>query len=344
MHAYTKALIEEIEAFSPKARGYTVDTVFFGGGTPTIMPLFDIEAILEAVRRCFCFHPEAEITLEANPASAEKEKLSLLRALGFNRISVGVQSFLDEELKALGRVHTAAQAKVFLKDVREAGFQNVNIDLMYGIPHQTPESFQKTLREALSYSPEHISAYSLIIEEGTPFFEQCDTLPLPSEDEEVLLHSELCKILAGAGYRHYEISNFARDGYASRHNLRYWRCEEYLGFGAAAYSFFKGARYGNVRDVGKYMKDPTHAVFEKEILSEEALAYEYIMLHLRTSEGLSLDTYERRFGVKLKQRYKEEISRFRALGWVKDSEEYLSLTEEGMRFSNTVLVAFMEDF
>ena len=344
MHAYTEALIREMEAFSEKARDYTVDTVFFGGGTPTLMPLSDIEAIIEAVRRCFCVHSDAEITLEANPATADREKLRALRTLGFNRISVGVKSFSDKELNALGRVHTAAEAKAFLWDVREAGFFNVNIDLMYGIPHQTPESFQKTLKEALSHAPEHISAYSLIIEEGTPFFERCDTLPLPSEDTEALLHNELCKTLGEAGYSHYEISNFAREGYLSRHNLRYWRCEEYLGFGAAAYSFFGGERYGNVRDMDKYMKNPTDAVFEKEVLSEQALAYEYIMLHLRTSEGLSLNEYERRFGVKLKQRYREEISRFCALGWLKDGEDTLALTEEGMRFSNTVLVAFMEDF
>ena len=344
MRAYTEALIKEIEASASKARNYTVDTVFFGGGTPTLLPLSNVEAILRTVRRCFCVQPDAEITLEANPASADKEKLAGLRALGFNRISVGVQSFSDKELRALGRAHTAAEADAFLRDVREVGFQNVNIDLMYGIPYQTEESFQTTLLAALSHSPEHISAYSLIVEEGTPFFEQRDTLPLPSEDTEALLHNELCKTLGEAGYRHYEISNFAKEGYASRHNLRYWRCEEYLGFGAAAYSFFGGERYGNVRDVCQYMKAPTEAVFERDVLNEQALAYEYIMLHLRTSDGLSFSAYEKRFGVRLKERYGDEISRFRALGWLTDGEDALALTEEGMRFSNTILVAFMEDF
>ncbi len=344
MHAYTNALIEEMRFRAEKARGYTVDTVFFGGGTPTILPISDIKKLAETIKALFCIAPDAEITVEANPATASEDKLLALRSLGVNRLSVGVQSLSDGELSALGRAHTAADAARFFHAARVAGFSNVSVDLMYGIPYQTKESFARTLDGVLALNPEHISAYSLILEEGTPFFEKSESLPLPDEDTEAALHALLCEKLSAHGYRHYEISNFAKDGFLSRHNLHYWRAEEYLGFGASAYSFFGGERWGNEKSVSGYISAPAASVFEREILSPKDEAYEYIMLRLRLDEGIDVRAYEARFGVKIKERFRDEILQFKAEGIIEENGSRLFLTEKGMRFSNTVLVAFMEDF
>ena len=344
MHAYTEAVLKEMRAQAPIAKDYTADTVFFGGGTPILLPLSDTERLMKEIRTLFTLTPDAEITMEANPGAADEKKLSALRALGINRLSIGVQSLSDKELRALGRVHNAADAIRFFRSARASGFENINVDLMYGIPYQTQESFSETLDGILSLQPEHISAYSLIIEEGTPFFTQKETLSLPSEDEEDAFDKMLSQKLALAGYRHYEVSNFSKEGYASRHNLHYWRAEEYLGFGVSAYSFFGGARYGNGKDITAYMALSPSLPDEKEVLSKQTRAYEYIMLRLRLDEGVDTGEYERLFGVKLKERYREEIARFKALGFMKESGARLFLTERGMRFSNTVLVAFMEDF
>ncbi len=343
MHAYTDALLAEISYRASEARGYTVDTVFFGGGTPTLLPLSDMRRITEKIHACFSVEGGAEITAEANPATADEEKLRALRALGINRLSIGVQSLDDGELASLGRVHNAQDAIRLFRAARTAGFDNLNIDLMYGIPNQTEQSLQKTLDGVLSLSPEHISAYSLIVEEGTPFYEKRDTLPLPDEDTESRLHDLLSARLRESGYAHYEISNYAKEGYACRHNLHYWRAEPYLGFGAAAYSCFDGARYGNTGDITAYIKAPTQAVAEKEVLKPSDRAYEYIMLAFRLSEGLDLDVYKARFGVIVEEKYAHLIERFSRMGLMERRNNRLCLTEKGMRFSNTVLVAFMEE-
>lgn len=344
MHAYTDALIAEMEACAQKAEGRVFDTVFFGGGTPTLLPFSDVQRLMDAIRRLFTPDADAEITMEANPATADKEKLSALRRLGINRLSIGVQSLVDEELTALGRLHTAGEAERFFLDARAAGFQNVNVDLMYGIPGQTVESLSRTLARVRAWAPEHISAYSLIVEEGTPFYRMRDTLALPDEDTEDALHRMICEELSRDGYARYEISNFAKKGSSCRHNLHYWRGDEYLGFGTAACSFWDGVRYSNSKDIERYLSAPTLSVCEKEALTENDLAYERIMLGLRLSEGLDTDAYEARFGIKLKERFASLIDRFVALGWMKEKGARLFLTEQGMRFSNTILVAFLEGF
>ena len=343
MHAYTEALLTEIRANAERAEGYAVDTVFFGGGTPTLLPVSCFERILNEIRALYSLEENAEITVEANPATADKEKLIALREMGVNRLSIGAQSLNDKELSALGRVHSAADAVHTVSLAREVGFTNINLDLMYGIPYQTEQSLSDTLDGILALSPEHISAYSLIVEEGTPFYEKKDTLPLPDEDTEVRLHELVSRRLRENGYTHYEISNYAREGCSSRHNLHYWRYEPYLGFGAAAYSCFDGMRYGNTRDISAYVSSPLHAVSDKEILTESDAAYEYIMLALRLSEGIDLDVYKTRFGVTIEEKHADLIERFGNMGWMKREGARLFLTEEGMRFSNTVLVAFMEE-
>ena len=343
MRAYVRALVGEMSSVAPRADGISFDTVFFGGGTPSLLPPMLVDEILSAAKGCFCIAPDAEITLEANPASIDGRGLSALRALGINRLSVGVQSTVDKELSTLGRLHTGREALDFLHLAHEVGFDNLNADLMYGVPYQTVDSAKRTLDAVLSLAPTHISAYSLMLEEGTPLYEQKDALPIPNEDGEDVIDTLVRTTLRDAGYLHYEISNYAKEGFASRHNLHYWHSDPYLGFGVSAYSFFDGVRYGNTKDMICYLSDPTNALSDQEVLSEEDLAYEWIMLRLRLREGILLDEYRARFGVSLDERYAAQIARFAAMGLMTLENGRISLTERGFRLSNEILVAFLKE-
>jgi oxygen-independent coproporphyrinogen-3 oxidase len=307
------------------------------------LPTAYVDDIIRAAKNLFRVEEDAEITLEANPATADAEKLLALRRAGVNRLSVGVQSLSDTELSALGRRHSAKDALSFLESARRAGFTNINVDLMLGIPHQTEMTLRDTLSHILAFSPEHISAYSLMLEEGTPLYEKRVSLPLPDEETEEALNDTVGEILAGAGYEHYEISNYARAGYSCRHNLHYWHSDPYLGFGVAAYSFFGGERYGNHADLGKYLSAPATARADTEAVTQNSLAYEWIMLRLRLKEGLCLSEYKARFGVELKEKHGSEIAQFSSLGLMREVGGRLALTERGFRVSNSILVAFMPE-
>ena len=343
MTEYVYALVREMEACAPKARDVCFDTVFFGGGTPTLLPSEGFALLLDKAKALFDLAPHAEITAEANPATATADKLSSLRRLGINRLSVGVQSMLDGELCALGRIHSASEARTFLSDARAAGFDNVNVDLMYGIPHQTVESAKQTLDAVLSFAPEHVSAYSLIVEEGTPFFERRDSLALPDEEVEEAIDTLVKGTLREQGYQHYEISNYAVKGYECRHNLHYWKNDPYLGFGAAAYSCFDGVRYGNGRDLCAYLRAPGENRDEQTVLTEDDLAYEWIMLRLRLAEGLDTRAWSCRFGKDFNALYHDALARFEKEGLLARKDSFVFLTERGMLLSNTVLLAFLQN-
>ena len=343
MRAYTDALIREMTYYAKNADGFLFDTLFFGGGTPSLLPVGEVSRLLDAASALFSVSRDAEITLEANPATADEKKLSALRALGINRLSVGVQSFSDEELNYLGRLHNASDAMAFLKSARRAGFENINVDLMYGIPAQTPQSAAQTLHTVLDFSPEHISAYSLMLEEGTPLYAKREALPIPSEDEEAEIDALVSSTLKKHGYRHYEISNYAKNGMESRHNLHYWHSDPYLGFGLSAYSYFDGVRYGNHTKLSAYIDNPQNAVSERECVTEDALAYEWIMLRLRLREGISLSEYRARFGVDLKKRHAAALTDFISQGLMAEEDGRIYLTEHGFRLSNSILVALMTD-
>ena len=338
---YAQAMITEMAAYSERAKDVVFDTLFFGGGTPTLLGEKDTFAILSAAHRYFSVSRDAEITIESNPATADEKKLSYLREMGINRLSIGVQSLSDAELSALGRVHTADEALRFYETAVRVGFSNINIDLMYGIPHQTEESARETLARVLALAPTHVSAYSLILEEGTPLFNRRDGLPIPTEEGEEALHTLVREMLTEAGYTHYEISNYAKDGYACRHNLHYWHSEPYLGFGVSAYSFFEGARYGNGHDLTSYLTSPLGQVTDRERVDAEALSYEWVMLRLRLAEGLPLDDYENTFGVRFEKKYAPLIEKYEKVGLMQVSDGRLWLTEQGMRLSNAILVDFL---
>jgi len=338
---YLDALTAQTVSWAGRCAAYEVDTIYFGGGTPTLLTLPLWERLLDTLRRHFRILPDAEITAETNPATASLPYLRALRALGVNRLSMGVQSTDAAELKALGRVHNFAQAKQTFADAREAGFDNISIDLMLGIPHQTRESLARTLAEFIALAPEHISAYLLKIEDGTPFGRMRDTLPLPDEDLQCDLYTDTVATLADAGYARYEISNFARPNRHSRHNLRYWLGRPYLGLGLAAHSDFDGKRFAAGRDFDAYLAGDW--IEESTEIDAEERRAEYIMLRLRLEEGIDLADYRARFGRDLLADRAQTLAPYRRAGLLREENGRLALTTAGMLLSNTVLADLLSD-
>ena len=341
MTAYAEALFRDLRAHAPACREYLVDTVFLGGGTPTTFPAYLLKELMGEIYKYYNVAPNAEITAECNPVTGERELFARMRAAGINRLSIGLQSAHEKELKALGRLHTFDTFAACFADARAAGFDNISVDIMSGIPHQTPESRRETLQKVLELSPEHISSYDLIIEAGTPFARKRATLSLPDEEAARRMYLEGIAFLAENGYAQYEISNFARPGYESRHNLKYWNCDEYLGFGVAAYSDFGGARFGNSRDIEAYIegRDITE---ERNVLDAEERINEYIMLRFRLSEGINTAVFEERFGVSFEENWGKKLAPFVAEGLVRKEGEKYFFSQEGMLVSNTVLSEILD--
>ena len=305
-----------------------VPSVYFGGGTPTNFGVSRLVDLLSFVWEHFSLTPDCEITLEANPADVTPADLKALREAGFNRLSIGMQSSDDALLRFLGRRHTFADTCETVASARDAGFANLSLDLLFALPGQTLDGFTQSVRDAISLSPEHISAYSLQLEDGTAFYRKRDTLVFPTEDEEEAQYDALCSLLAGAGFRHYEISSFAKENFRSRHNLRYWARGDYLGIGAAAHSFWNGKRFSNSPDLLAYLASPLTANDYKkaERIDETEAWEETVMLGLRTDEGIpeSLVSPER-------------VSRLVSLGLLIRKNANIVLTERGWRVSNAVI-------
>jgi len=334
MRAYTEELCRRLAIASEQVGEREVDTVYFGGGTPTLLPADCMERLMEAVRR-FSLREDAEITWECNPASIGREGLGFLHGLGVNRLSIGLQSVHENELTALGRAHGFSDFCRTYEDARAAGFDNISVDLMYGIPEQTLASFEASLDRVLAMEPEHLSSYGLKIEAGTRFDAVKDTLPLPDEDTEFEMYRMLCDRTEKAGLAHYEISNFAKVGRESRHNLRYWRGEDYVGFGVAAYSCFEGERFGHSRDLSAFLRGEDITA-EREILGTEDLREEYIMLRLRLGEGLSCEEYAARFGEDFMSSH-PAAEHFVRGGFLKKTEDRIAFTPKGFFVSNSIL-------
>ncbi len=335
MTAYTSELIRRLEAMAPVCEEYGIDTLYFGGGTPTLLPLSDWERLMGAIRTAYDLAPDCEITCECNPATADLGKLTALRLLGINRLSIGVQSADKTELSLLGRAHSFEDFLVCFRDARKAGFDNISVDLMYGIPAQTVKSFENTLKQVISLSPDHISAYGLKIEEGTPFWRQQTTLSLPDEDSEWEMYRLCSELLGQSGYRKYEISNFAREGKESRHNLRYWNRMEYLGFGVAAHSCFGGTRFGNSRDLSAFLRGEDITA-EHVTLTAADERYEYLILGLRLTQGISEKEFFARFGCSFEEFYPrtEELIR---MGYLRRENGRIAFCDRGFFVSNAIL-------
>ena len=298
MGEYLRAVVAHIKETGPLAPTYRVDTVYFGGGTPSYLGAEGLTAILNAIRKNFDVSPTAEITFEANPDSVTPRLLRRLKSEGFNRISLGIQCDDDKILKTLGRPHNYEQAVKAVKRIRRAGYRNLSIDLMYGLPGQTLAAWEKTVNHVLHLDPDHISCYGLKVEEGTPLYAYQDRYDLPGDDAQADMYLAMVDILRRKGYRQYEISNFAKREMASKHNLKYWNGGEYLGFGPGASSDFAGKRFSIVRSLEDYVdgiKYGRAVVDEIQEVPPRERAGEYLMLRLRTTAGISREEYERRY-------------------------------------------------
>ena len=298
LDGYLDAICDHIKEAGELAPNHRVDTIYFGGGTPTFFGADGMAVILTTIRRNFDVAIDAEITFEANPDSVSDRLLHRLRAEGFNRVSLGIQSDDEEMLKKLGRPHTYAQAVTAYHRIRKAGFRNVSIDLMYGLPGQDVYSWQQTLDNVLRLMPEHVSCYALKVEEGTPFAQMEDVLNLPDDETVADMYLAAVETLRGRGYKQYEISNFCRKGQVSKHNMKYWTGGEYLGFGPAASSDFSGKRFTLKRDLQAYIsgiRDGGNIMEEMEEIPMRERAGEYLMLRLRTTQGIDAQEYEKLF-------------------------------------------------
>ena len=340
MDGYLSAICAHIREAGALAPGYKVDTIYFGGGTPSFFGAEGMATILTTIRRNFDVDNNAEITFEANPDSVSDKLLSRLRAEGFNRVSLGIQTDDDEVLKKLGRPHSYAQAMSAFHRIRKAGFRNISVDLMYGLPGQTLSAWQSTLENVLTLNPEHISCYGLKLEPGTPMYDYRDYAKLPDDDAQADMYLAAVEILKSHGFRQYEISNFARKGLYSRHNMKYWTGGEYLGFGPSASSDFAGKRFTLVRSLPAYIK----GIREQGIIIDEVQeipmrerAGEYLMMRLRTVSGISAEDYERMFLLSFEP-IAEQLERNRQLGYVARTEDNRwHLTPKGFLISNTII-------
>ena len=347
---YVEQLRQEILCQSAYYQGYEAVTVFLGGGTPSLLKEGEIAALMDTVHRCFSVSPEAEITIEANPGTVTLEKLQTYRACGINRISIGLQSADDRELKALGRIHTYGDFLKTYQRVRQAGFANVNVDLMSALPGQTMASWKNTMKKTAMLKPEHISAYSLILEEGTPFYEKYHDHPeaLPGEDEEREMYYAAKAFLKEQGYERYEISNYARRGYACRHNVGYWTGREYLGLGLGASSYIQGCRFRNEADLQKYSRirmdgpeadEKLH--LEMHPLTEKEQMEEFMFLGLRMMEGVSGSEFLERFGQNMWNVYGDVLKKLEANHLIVVESPRVRLSEFGIDISNYVLSEFL---
>lgn len=346
MQAYVDALTAEIRAWGKRYTNREVASVFFGGGTPTALAIPLLAQLMQAILESFRVTADAEITTEANPGTLSFEMAAALKEMGFNRLSMGVQAWQNSILRRLGRIHTIEEFLENYRAVRQAGFENVNVDLMFALPGQTMAEWQETVRRITALHPEHISAYSLIIEEGTPFYESYHArkLELVSEKLDREMYHWAVDYLAEQGYEQYEISNFAKDGRQSRHNRIYWQAEEYLGMGLGAHSYLDGERFHNSYNLQKYISAKGDTSLLKEdaepITETDALA-EFMFLGLRLTEGVSFARFRQRFGKEMDAVYGKELQELTELGLLLRDESGVRLSRRGIDVSNTVFERFL---
>lgn len=359
---YVQALLMEIERYrGTETADRKIKTLYIGGGTPSTLSVKQLECIMQKIKCTFNFHGDIETSMEMNPGTASKEKCRALYQMGINRLSIGLQSTNDMELKTLGRIHSYEDFLNTYTWCREAGFQNINVDLMAALPYQTVESYTTGLRKIIRLAPEHISAYSLILEEGTPFYQKYNSgcYPLPDEEQERLMYRETEQILAQAGYERYEISNYAKKGYACRHNLVYWQGGDYLGLGLGSSSYMDDVRFHNTTDLDTYVNQGAY-VEDREELSVQAKMEEFMFLGLRVMAGVSGTEFEKRFGKTMEDVYGDVLRKHEEEGLLqierkedrkeaaaaepakgKTNIEKVMLTTNGVDVSNYVFADFL---
>ncbi len=349
--SYVQRLLWEIRSLAPDYADYTVSTVYIGGGTPSILDPVYIERLMDTLFKNFQIEEDAEITMECNPGTVDGGKARIMYRAGINRLSFGLQSIHNGELQQLGRIHTFEDFLLSYGEARKAGFKNINVDLMFDLPLQRPSDWKETVKRTVMMRPEHISAYGLILEKGTPFYDRYHAdeasraqgkapIVLPTEDDERNMYETAVEYLGSHGYQRYEISNYARAGYECRHNIGYWTGKEYLGLGLGASSMVGRTRFQNTADLTDYMTKPFARTNVVE-LDRKARVEEFMFLGLRMTEGISRQEYVKRFGCEPEADYGDTLLRLEQEGLLAAEEGRIFLTPRGVDVSNTVFAQFL---
>ncbi len=345
MDQYQKALLSHIKETAPLAQDFPVDTIYIGGGTPSYYGAKRLKELLGVIRKLYQVEKDAEVTVECNPDSVDVKSLKILRKAGVNRLSMGMQSANACELERIHRIHTPQQVNEAATAARKAGFTNLSLDLIYGLPGQTMDSWKATVEHALSLIPQHLSCYGLKVEEGTPLAARvAQGEVLPDDDQQADLYLWTVGRLERAGYPQYEISNFAKPGFASRHNLRYWLTQPYIGFGPGAHSDFGGRRYSFVRDLDAYIQGVLQGgdiIDESEIIPKRDRCGEYLMLRLRTVQGINEQEYRSTYFMDFAP-LQARLEQFRAQGWAEQTDGRWHFTPKGFLLSNQLIGDLLE--
>ncbi|MBR5155786.1 MAG: oxygen-independent coproporphyrinogen III oxidase [Clostridia bacterium] len=339
---YFSALLKEAEAFAKRENEMVFDTLYFGGGTPSYVKADLLAKTIERFRLIFDLAKNTEVTVECNPGTIDFTGFKTLKDIGVSRLSMGLQSADDKMLKRLGRIHTFEEFKKCFFSARDAGFDNISLDLMYGLPDMTMNDWEYSLEKAMGFDPEHISTYALKIEEGTPFSNM--SLNLPDDDLFADMYEKSVEILENSGYNRYEISNFAKPGCESRHNLKYWHCDDFLGIGAGAYSCLKGKRFSNYSALADYISSVSKsgfAISETTEISDFEKMSEFVFLGLRCTKGISLSEFEIRFGKSINEVFGPQIKKYYNLGFMVHKNNHLRLSDKGFFVSNIILADFV---
>ena len=341
---YVEALTKHMKEYSIQAKDYIVDTVYFGGGTPSLLSEKQLKTVMKALKSNFRVYRACEISMEINPKTVSLQKLKYIKRCGINRLSIGVQSFADNELSIAGRPHDSDDAFETVRLARKAGFDNISLDLMFGLPEQSLQSVVDNVNTIVSLDVEHISLYGLKIEEGTPFWFDRNKLALPNEDEERSMYFNASGLLAASGIKQYEISNFAKKGKYCKHNLKYWNCDEYLGFGPAAHSYFAGKRFSFKKNINLYIDSfAEDGSVAEELLDEyidipySSRVAEYVMLRFRLTAGISTAVFKKKFGRDFDEMYLKKITPFIKTGHIVKTKTGYAFSREGMYVSNYIL-------
>lgn len=343
---YLNAIEKEMKLYSDEFKNKQFDSVFFGGGTPSILNIEELKRLVGSVFKNFNIKETAEVSMECNPGTINKEKLIHMKELGINRLSIGLQAIQNHHLKYIGRIHSYEEFEKNYLEAKEVGFDNINIDLMYALPNHKKEEWKESLDKIISLNPSHISAYSLILEEGTKLYEMYDNeeFSLLDEDTDIEMYNYTINKLKENGYNQYEISNYSKEYKECKHNIIYWKCDNYLGLGPGASGYIGDIRYNNISDLNEYnhkISQNIKPIEEETILSEKDKIEEFIFMGLRMNEGISLKVFKERFNISIEDIYKEPIEKLIASKLLELDKDNLKLTQKGREISNTVFIEFI---
>ncbi len=344
---YLISIEKEMELYKEEFKDKEFTSIFLGGGTPSILNSDELTILVNSIYKNFNINKDAEITMECNPGTLNKEKLETIKSLGINRLSMGLQVTQNHHLKYIGRMHTYEQFEKNYKDAIDIGINNINVDLMYSLPNQSFDEWKETLDKIIKLNPAHISAYSLILEEGTKFYDMYmnKEFELNDEDIDINIYKYTIGTLNKSGYHQYEISNYAKEGYECKHNIVYWKCEKYLGLGPGASGYIDDYRYSNICDVEEYnrcLRDNKKPIEEKNILSKKDEIEEFIFMGLRMNEGSNLDKFYEKFNVNFNQKYNNILDKLKNLNLIIEQDNNIMLTQKGKEISNTVFIEFID--